>query len=163
MNVFFTIFPVNTLANWKTEFTEWISKNDVPFIRFLFWDKLVESQKLKLIKEWYHHGGVLCCSSGTYAGTVRKFNDSKEDQEHAFVNKALLSPDMVVLDEAHTMLKNSATATFIALNNIRTKFRLCLTGTPLQNRLSEYYHMANWTSPGCLGSEVSIKSFISKF
>lgn len=149
-------FSVNTLANWKAEFNKWIDQHDLPFVRFLLWEKLIGTQKLKLIKEWHQYGGVLCCSGATYAGTVKKFNESKENNEQAFANEALLSPDVVVLDEAHTMLKSSSTVTFTTLNDIQTKLRLCLTGTPLQNRLLEYYRMANWTSPGCLGSEVSM-------
>jgi len=85
--------------------------------------------------------------------------DYISDEDYAMLSKAVVNPgpDIVVLDEAHTMLKNNTTSVFKALNKIQTKLRLSLTGTPLQNNLLEYYRMANWTRPGCLGSEVSMQ------
>ena len=59
----------------------------------------------------------------------------------------------MILDEAHTMLKRNKTGIFKTLDTIRTKRRIALTGTPLQNNLLEYYNMASWCKPGCLGTE----------
>ena len=166
---------VNTLANWTTEFQKWIGESsgkDLPFIRFYAWDEKVD--RVKLIKEWHEHGGIMCVSSSRYASTVSKIEKdsmTKENNEGAkekkgsisvengfVLHKALVEPgpDIVVLDEAHTMLKNSTSSIFKRLSNIATKLRLSLTGTPLQNNLMEYYRMANWTSPGILGTEVSM-------
>lgn len=48
----------------------------------------------------------------------------------------LLQPDILVLDESHTMLKNSNTKLYTRLHEIKTRRRLLLTGTPLQNNVS---------------------------
>ncbi len=57
---------------------------------------------------------------------------------------------LVVADEAQHA-KNPATATARALRSIRTPARLALTGTPVENRLSELWAILDWTTPGLLG------------
>ncbi|MCR4603178.1 MAG: DEAD/DEAH box helicase [Prevotella sp.] len=57
----------------------------------------------------------------------------------------------VVLDEAHT-IKNRETQTSKAAMNLKADFRLMLTGTPLQNHLSEIWNLFQFANPGLLGS-----------
>ncbi|MEU6846083.1 DEAD/DEAH box helicase [Streptomyces sp. NPDC046716] len=57
---------------------------------------------------------------------------------------------MVVADEAqHVKNPNSATAK--ALRTIDTPARVALTGTPVENNLSELWALLDWTTPGLLG------------
>ncbi|KAK6198712.1 SNF2 family N-terminal domain-containing protein [Scheffersomyces amazonensis] len=46
----------------------------------------------------------------------------------------------VILDEAHN-IKDRTSGTAKAANNLKTKKRWCLTGTPLQNRIGEMYSL----------------------
>ena len=57
----------------------------------------------------------------------------------------------IVLDEAHT-IKNRDTQTSKATMKLKANFRLMLTGTPLQNHLSEIWNLFQFANPGLLGS-----------
>ncbi|WP_420894482.1 DEAD/DEAH box helicase [Streptomyces cinnamoneus] len=58
---------------------------------------------------------------------------------------------MVVTDEAQHV-KNPYSATAKALRTIGAKARVALTGTPVENNLSELWAILDWTTPGLLGS-----------
>lgn len=60
--------------------------------------------------------------------------------------------DMVIIDEAHK-LKNSKTKNYEFVQNLKKKFCLLLTATPIQNRVSEIFNLVSLLKPGHLGSE----------
>ncbi|MFF1381275.1 DEAD/DEAH box helicase [Streptomyces sp. NPDC058308] len=57
---------------------------------------------------------------------------------------------MVVADEAQHV-KNPYSATAKQLRTIGTRARVALTGTPVENNLSELWAILDWTTPGLLG------------
>ncbi|MFC9959155.1 DEAD/DEAH box helicase [Streptomyces nigra] len=57
---------------------------------------------------------------------------------------------MVVADEAQHV-KNPYSATARALRSIDARARVALTGTPVENNLSELWAILDWTTPGLLG------------
>ncbi|MFG3254998.1 DEAD/DEAH box helicase [Streptomyces sp. NPDC048172] len=57
---------------------------------------------------------------------------------------------MVVADEAQHV-KNSLSATAKALRTIPAQARVALTGTPVENNLSELWSILDWTTPSLLG------------
>lgn len=59
--------------------------------------------------------------------------------------------NMIVLDEAHT-IKNRETKMSKSAMKLTCDFRLMLTGTPLQNHLSEIWNLFQFADPGLLGS-----------
>src|ERR1051325_3901636 len=55
-----------------------------------------------------------------------------------------------ILDEAQH-IKNPMSATAAAAKRLRAKRKLALTGTPIENRLSEIWSIFDFVSPGLLG------------
>lgn len=58
---------------------------------------------------------------------------------------------LLLADEGHR-LKNGDSLTFTALDSLNCKRRVILSGTPIQNDLSEYFALLNFANPGLLGS-----------
>ena len=63
-----------------------------------------------------------------------------------------LEYDMVIIDEAHK-LKNNKTKNYEFVQNLKKKFCLLLTATPIQNRVEEIFNLVSLLKPGHLGSE----------
>ncbi|WP_250399227.1 DEAD/DEAH box helicase [Streptomyces cellostaticus] len=63
---------------------------------------------------------------------------------------------MVVADEAQHV-KNASSATAKALRQIPADARIALTGTPVENSLSELWAVLDWTTPGLLGSHARFR------
>lgn len=59
---------------------------------------------------------------------------------------------IVIVDEAH-QVKNPTSKTTIALHEFKTPLRYGLTGTAIQNRLSEFWCILNWAVPGRVGTQ----------
>ncbi len=59
--------------------------------------------------------------------------------------------DLVVADEAQHV-KNPRSDTARALRRIPARARIALSGTPVENNLSELWAILDWTTPGLLGS-----------
>jgi non-specific serine/threonine protein kinase len=97
-----------------------------------------------------HHGGQRTKSLETYKninvvittyGTLR--SDIKIFSEGEF--------DYVVLDESQA-IKNPASKVAKAVCLLKSKNRLCMSGTPLQNNTFDIYAQMNFLNPGLLGS-----------
>ncbi|EMG46127.1 RAD54 DNA repair and recombination protein RAD54 [Candida maltosa Xu316] len=63
---------------------------------------------------------------------------------------------LMLADEGHR-LKNGDSLTFTALNSLRCERRVILSGTPIQNDLSEYFSLLNFANPGLLGTRNEFK------
>ncbi|MDF2720727.1 MAG: helicase protein [Paenibacillus sp.] len=60
--------------------------------------------------------------------------------------------DMLIVDEAHK-LKNKKTTNYKFVQELRKKYCLLLTATPVQNDLSELYNLITLLKPGQLGGQ----------
>ncbi|KGT94526.1 helicase [Erwinia typographi] len=59
---------------------------------------------------------------------------------------------LLILDEAQ-YVKNSASRAASVIRSLKSRHRLCLTGTPLENHLGELWSQFDFLLPGFLGSE----------
>jgi SNF2 family DNA or RNA helicase len=66
----------------------------------------------------------------------------------------------VVLDEAQN-IKNASTKQAQAARAIPADFKLALTGTPVENRLTELWSILHFLNPGYLGSQAAFRSNFS--
>ena len=92
-------------------------------------------------------GGVIIMGYEMFRNlSLMKSLKSKCDREA--VTKCLLDPgaDIVVCDEGHVLRRDQSSLS-LAVNKIKTRRRIVLTGTPLQNNLLEceynYYTVYN--------------------
>lgn len=60
-------------------------------------------------------------------------------------------PSVVIIDEGHKIKSNKSQLSSV-VKLFDTKFRICMTGYPLQNNLDEYYCMIDFIYPGYLGT-----------
>ncbi|MER6852381.1 SNF2-related protein [Streptomyces flaveolus] len=123
------VCPASLLGNWQREITRFAP--GVPVRRFHGSDRTLDGLK---------DGFVL-----TTYGTMRSAAATLAEQPWG----------MVVADEAQHV-KNPYSATAKALRTIPSPARVALTGTPVENNLSELWALLDWTTPGLLGP---LKSF----
>lgn len=67
--------------------------------------------------------------------------------------------DLVIIDEAHK-LKNHRTKNYQFARQIKKKYCLLLTATPIQNRLDELFYLVTLLKPGYLGD---VESFFNDY
>ena len=66
--------------------------------------------------------------------------------------------DMVILDEAQA-IKNSSTKQSKAVKSIPSRWRLAMTGTPIENSLMDLWSLFDFLNPGLLGSAKQFGQF----
>eukprot|EP00039_Didymoeca_costata_P010395 m.139815 g.139815 ORF g.139815 m.139815 type:complete len:1308 (+) comp14812_c0_seq5:165-4088(+) len=146
------IVPKNVLFNWRNEFRRW-GKLGKDKLNVTMIDTEDQAKKTKLIKAWSRSSKAVILISTTMFLTLSKKTHLK---------KYLLDPgpDILVIDEGHVAVANPKTARYTAIDRIKTRRRIVLTGTPLQNKLDEYHAMIAFVYPGFLST---IKDFKHKF
>ncbi|BAM05285.1 DEAD/DEAH box helicase [Phycisphaera mikurensis] len=68
---------------------------------------------------------------------------------------------LVVLDEAQA-IKNSGTRQTHAVKKLTAESRVVLTGTPVENRLSDLWSLFDFLNPGLLGSAAAFKRLVKQ-
>ena len=64
----------------------------------------------------------------------------------------------IILDEAQA-IKNPGTAQTLKIKKLKANNRIILTGTPIENRLSDLWSLFDFLNPGLLGSRIEFSEF----
>ncbi|WP_330460623.1 SNF2-related protein [Streptomyces sp. NBC_00820] len=123
------VCPASLLGNWQREIIRFAP--GVPVRRFHGPDRSLDGVA----------GGFVLTTYGTMRSAAARLAEQPWG--------------MVVADEAQHV-KNPYSATAKALRTIPAPARVALTGTPVENNLSELWALLDWTTPGLLGP---LKSF----
>ncbi len=119
------VCPASLLGNWEDEIQRFAP--GVPVMRF--------------------HGSARDVSSAGDGFVLTTYGTMRRDAEAL----GAVAWDLVVADEAQHV-KNPRTSTARALRSIDSAARVALTGTPVENNLTELWAILDWTTPGLLGS-----------
>eukprot|EP00966_Prymnesium_polylepis_P237799 5500090-Prymnesium_polylepis.1 len=94
----------------------------------------------RAIRDWYRRGNLLIVGHDHFKKVCKDLPLSGET--------------IVAVDEAH-LLKSPTTQIYAVVKDLPTNRRVFLTGSPLQNHLTEYYAMIELLAPGLLGSNLA--------
>ncbi|MBT2643818.1 DEAD/DEAH box helicase [Bacillus sp. ISL-41] len=83
---------------------------------------------------------------------VSSIDTAKRAPHRDIINN--LNYDLIIIDEAHK-LKNNKTKNYEFVQNLKKRFCLLLTATPIQNRIEEIFNLVSLLKPGHLGSETA--------
>ncbi len=133
------ICPMSIVGNWEREVQRF-----APSLKVMIHHGHERLSGEAFAQEARQHDIVIT----TYALALR-------DKEHL----SLIDWEYVVVDEAQNIKNESAKQTQ-AIKNINGTHKIALTGTPVENRLSELWSIMEFLNPGYLGSA---KDFSGKF
>jgi len=130
------VTPTSLVRNWDNEIEKWLKGR----VRCLALAESSKSENEKRIRAFTstRQYDVLVISYDTFRINASMFTGDS-------------ACDLLICDEAHR-LKNDQTQTSIALDKLKTKRRILLSGTPMQNDLEEFFAMVNFCNPEVLGT-----------
>jgi len=135
---FLIIVPLSTLTNWSLEFDKWapsivkVVYKGAPSVR-----KAIQNSEIR-------HGN---------------FNVVLTTYEYIIKDRPVLSKIKwihIIIDEGHRLKNAQSKLTVVLTQHYQCRYRLILTGTPLQNNLPELWALLNFLLPKIFNS---VKSF----
>lgn len=170
------VCPTSLVGNWDNEIRKWVGEHCPTFA--------VKTDPKRVIKTFLQHRGkgVLIVSYETQRLYSKLFENAQK--QNAMFNKNTTASggggdpsgaapdanscslpkghsnnticDLMICDEAHK-LKNADSGLAKSLNLLPAKKRILLSGTPMQNELTEFFNMVNFCNPGVLGTNAEFK------
>jgi DNA repair and recombination protein RAD54B len=132
------VCPVTLIANWKQEFNKWLGSERIGVF-------VADGQKNTRLTDFTH--------GKSYSVMIIGYEKLRSVQDELKKGDGI---DIVIADEGHR-LKTAQNKSAQAIRALNTDRRIILSGTPLQNDLSEFYVMVDFINPGLLGTYNTFK------
>jgi hypothetical protein len=140
------VLPASLLANWKAEMNRF-----TPMLRALFVHP-AETPKDELDRLAANPGGPIRDADlvvTTYGMLLRQPWLTKVHWQ------------LAILDEAQA-IKNPGARQTKTVKQLKADARIVLTGTPVENRLSDLWSLFDFLCPGLLGTQAKFKDFVKR-
>lgn len=140
------VCPASLVKNWANELVKWLGANAVT--PFAIDGRASKEELTRQLRQWAISTGravtrpVIIVSYETLRLNV-------EELKHTKIG-------LLFCDEGHR-LKNADSNTFAGLNSLNVTRRVILTGTPIQNDLTEYFSLISFANPNLLGTRLEFR------
>jgi SNF2 family DNA or RNA helicase len=138
------VCPKSLFPNWKAEFRKWW-----PNVQFHISTAGQDVDRRRFLK------------LATNNAVVKIINYEKLAKEVEWLKRLDFTHDLVIIDEAQN-IKNSSSAKAQAVKLLKASRRWALTGTPLENHLTDVISIFGFVSPGVLSADDSIQRVRSR-
>jgi DNA repair and recombination RAD54-like protein len=138
--------PSSLVRNWANELVKWLGPDAIQ--PFAIDGKATKEELTQQLRQWAIASGravtrpVIIVSYETLRLNVAELKNTQIG--------------LMLCDEGHR-LKNGDSQTFTALNALNVSRRVILSGTPIQNDLSEYFALISFANPGLLGTRLEFR------
>ncbi|MCJ1305366.1 helicase [Hypocenomyce scalaris] len=134
------VCPVTLINNWRKEFRKWLGNERIGVF-------VADGTKTRLTD---------FTMGKSYSIMIIGYEKLRTVQEELKKGAGI---DIVIADEGHR-LKTAQNKSAQAMKSLNTPRRVILSGTPIQNDLSEFFMMVDFVNPGLLGT---FKTFTKEF
>lgn len=135
------VCPVTLINNWQKEFRKWLGADRIGVF-------VADAVKKTRLTDF--------TMGKSYSVMIIGYERLRNVQEELAKGAPI---DIVIADEGHR-LKTVQNKSAKAIQTLNTARRVILSGTPIQNDLSEFFAMVDFVNPGILGT---LKAFLKEF
>jgi SNF2 family DNA or RNA helicase len=150
------VCPSSLVSNWAAEFDKWVGRASQPKCVII---NKGDEEGLQQMKAFNRRGSnqplskvqsgqVLIVSYELLRRHAGIFQNLRDTENNCKSNNSF---GLLVVDEGHRLKNTKGSHTLTALESLPVDARLCITATPIQNNLSEFYTLANFACPNILG------------
>lgn len=141
------VCPVTLIGNWKKEFGKWLSLNRIGVLTLKNSNttNMDENAVRNFLRVQRTYQVLIIGYEKLLSVSDVLIEDNNNSKNNTF------NIDLLVCDEGHR-LKNNSSKILNTLKSLEIKNKIILSGTPIQNDLTEFYTIIDFINPGILGN-----------